>query len=155
MAKADYYYFLKLYLSTEFLTLCTHVQCTPENGETVKWEFRIKGKVPRERISDYLFLTTLVKGEFRLIRNFLLLLSCPDYPEYTVLYIGGLQCDEVHSAAPRRLHLIRLQSAGQRSRREKRQRGRLGTERGREKACQVLYLVYMYIPHSTMYSTCS
>ncbi len=29
-----------------------------------------------------LFLTTSVKGEFRLIGNFLLLPSCPDYPEY-------------------------------------------------------------------------
>ncbi len=60
-------------------------QCTPDNGEMAKREFRIKGKVPRERISDYLFLTTSVKGEFWLIRNFLLLPSCPDYPEYTVI----------------------------------------------------------------------
>ena len=57
---------------------------TSDNGETVKWEFQIKGKVPRERISDYLFLTTSVKGEFCLIGNFLLLPSYPDYPEYTV-----------------------------------------------------------------------
>ncbi len=26
------------------------LQCTPDNGETVKREFQIKGKVPRERI---------------------------------------------------------------------------------------------------------
>ncbi len=65
--------------------MCYIVLCTSDNGETVKREFRIKGKVPRERISDYLFLTTSVKGEFRLIGNFLLLPSCPDYPEYTVL----------------------------------------------------------------------
>ena len=57
-------------------------------GETVKREFRIKGKVSKERISDYRFLTTSVKGEFWLIGNFLLLPSCPDYPEYTVLLIG-------------------------------------------------------------------
>ncbi len=51
----------------------------------VKREFRIKGKVPREQTSDYLFLTTSVKDEFWLIGNFLLLPSCPDYPECTVL----------------------------------------------------------------------
>ena len=77
------------------------VQCTPDNGKMVKREFRIKGKVPRERISDYLFLTTLVKGEFRLIGNFLLLPSCPDYPEYTVHV--DLFCNQIHL-----LHLLHL-----------------------------------------------
>ena len=42
------------YINKSVCTTCfiknLSVQCTPDNGETVKGEFRIKGKVPRERI---------------------------------------------------------------------------------------------------------
>ncbi len=53
---------LELFFCAVLGVLLLLLQCTPDNGEMVKREFRIKGKVPRKRISDYLFLTTSVKG---------------------------------------------------------------------------------------------
>ena len=52
-AERDMYYLNRAVLNYKQVRALFLIQCTPDNGETVKREFRMKGKVPRERISDY------------------------------------------------------------------------------------------------------